>query len=140
MAEKSLMERGWSWDLLFIDLRDDCLLYITEQKNEWQKRRSSPHWSSRWLSFPPSEDGGRHSSVPWSSNDGKLKKKIWKNFENFWKFFEKILKNFWKIFWKIFLKIFLKILHVIKRIISFLSARSIIAHHSFFTLGFLRVP
>ena len=28
--------------------------------------------------------------------------------------------------------------YVIKRIISFLSARSIIAHHSFFTLGFLR--
>ena len=110
MADKSLIERGWSWDLLFIDLRDDCLLYITEQKNEWRKRRYSPHWSSRWLSIPPSEDGGRHSSVPWSSNDGKFKKKIWKNFENFWKFFEKILKNFWKIlknFWK-FLKNFWK--------------------------------
>ena len=28
----------------------------------------------------------------------------------------------------------------LRGLISFLSARSIIAHHSFFTLGFLRVP
>ena len=56
-------------------------------------------------SFPPSEDGGRHSSVPWSQMTENLKKKfekilkIFENFlKNFWKNFEKFLKNFWNFF------------------------------------------
>ena len=119
---KGLSKKGWSWDLLFFDLQDDCLLSVIESFffAIWRSRNIRTNGGKAILLFRDLhmvekmffcsvifELQKTHSSVPWSLNGGEdwwwssQKVIILKKFKKFWKFFWKILKkNFEKNYQK----------------------------------------